>query len=96
VLPGASSQFDDIAVGIEEIRHRIERRLWSFISRRWRNTAWRRYPSSCLIADFGLVRLIYLVPGIRPNLRHSARPTSESGLRENCTSRLSERAEAGR
>jgi RNA-directed DNA polymerase len=53
----------------------IERRLWSFISKRWRNTAWRRYPSSRLIADFGLVRLIYLVPGIRPNLRQSARPT---------------------
>ena len=53
----------------------IERRLWSFISKRWRNTAWRRYPSSRLITDFGLVRLIYLVPGIRPNLRQSARPT---------------------
>src|SRR5580704_16818312 len=53
----------------------IERRLWSFISKRWRNTAWRRYPSSRLIADFGLVRLIYLVPGIRPNLRQPARPT---------------------
>ena len=24
----------------------IERRLWSFISKRWRNTAWRQYPSS--------------------------------------------------
>src|ERR1700674_4381143 len=33
-----------------------------------RNTAWRRYPSSRLITDFGLVRLIHLVPGIRPNL----------------------------
>ena len=53
----------------------IERRLWSFISKRWRNTAWRRYPSSRLITDFGLVRLIYLVPGIRPNLRQLARPT---------------------
>src|SRR5690349_7169846 len=53
----------------------IERRLWSFISKRWRNTAWRRYPSACLIADFGLVRLIHLVPGIRPNLRQPARPT---------------------
>ena len=53
----------------------VERRLWSFISKRWRNTAWRRYPSARLIADFGLVRLIYLVPGIRPNLRQSARPT---------------------
>jgi hypothetical protein len=53
----------------------IERRLWSFISKRWRNTAWRGYPTSCLIADFGLVRLIHLVPGIRPNLRQPARPT---------------------
>jgi hypothetical protein len=53
----------------------IERRLWSFIGKPWRNTAWRRYPSSRLIADFGLVRLIHLVPGIRPNLRPSARPT---------------------
>jgi RNA-directed DNA polymerase len=53
----------------------IERRLWSFISKRWRNTAWRRYPSSRLITDFGLVRLIYLVPGIQPNLRQLARPT---------------------
>jgi RNA-directed DNA polymerase len=53
----------------------IERRLWSFISKRWRNTAWRRYPSSRLITDFGLVRLIHLVPGIRSNLRPLARPT---------------------
>src|SRR5262245_63309927 len=53
----------------------IQRRLWSFISKRWRNTAWRRYPSSRLITDFGLVRLIYLVPGIRPKLRQLARPT---------------------
>ena len=35
----------------------IERRLWPFIGRRWRNTAWRRYLTSCLMADFGLVRL---------------------------------------
>jgi len=53
----------------------VERRLWSFISKRWRNTAWRQYPSSRLIDDFGLVRLIHLVPGIRPNLRQPARPT---------------------
>ena len=53
----------------------IERRLWSFVSKRWRNRAWRRYPSARLIADFGLVRLIRLVPGIRTNLRQSVRPT---------------------
>jgi len=43
----------------------IERRLLSFIARRWRNTAWRRYPTSRLVNAFGLVRLIHLVPGIR-------------------------------
>src|SRR3954463_1544383 len=43
----------------------IERRLLSFIARRWRNTAWRRYPTSRLVNEFGLVRLIHLVPGIR-------------------------------
>jgi len=53
----------------------IEPRLWSFISKRWRNTAWRGYPTSCIIADFGLVRLIHLVPGMRPTLRQPARPT---------------------
>src|SRR6476469_1993183 len=74
----------------------IERRLWSFISKRWRNTAWRRYPTSCLIADFGLVRLIHLVPGIRPKLRQPARPTGGGGWRENCTPLLSHRSEAGR
>jgi len=85
----------------EKLFHRldgwIERRLWSFISKRWRNTAWRRYPSSCLIADFGLVRLIYLVPGIRPQPSPiSATPHRKAACGKNCTSRLSERAEAGR
>jgi len=43
----------------------IERRLLSFIAQRWRNTAWRRYPTSRLVNEFGLVRLIHLVPGIK-------------------------------
>ena len=33
----------------------------SFIARRWRNTAWRRYPTPRLVNEFGLVRLIHLV-----------------------------------
>jgi group II intron reverse transcriptase/maturase len=52
----------------------IERRLWSFIAKRWRNTAWRRYPTSRLVNDFGLVRLIHLVPGIVSRPRSSKRP----------------------
>src|SRR6185503_2392101 len=43
----------------------IERRLLSFIARRWRKPAWRRYPTSRLVTAFGVVRLIHLVPGIR-------------------------------
>src|SRR3954453_15370078 len=52
----------------------IERRLFSFIARRWRNTAWRRYPTPRLGNEFGLVRLIHLVPGIRIIPRQRRRP----------------------
>ncbi len=81
----------------------IERRLWSFIAKRWRNAAWRRYPTSRLMNDFGLVRLIHLVPGIDSRPRSSKRPRRKAACgtpkvqrSKNCTSRLSERAEAGR
>ena len=52
----------------------IERRQWSFISKRWRNTAWRRYPSSCLIADFRLVRLIDLALEYDPTFAKQCDP----------------------
>src|SRR3954453_6884276 len=52
----------------------IERRLFSFIARRWRNSAWRRYPTSRLVNEFGLVRLIHLVPGIHSRPRQRRRP----------------------
>src|SRR3954469_25869056 len=52
----------------------IERRLLSFIAKRWRNTAWRRHPTSRLVNEFGLVRLIHLVPGIRIIPRQRRRP----------------------
>lgn len=42
----------------------IERRLYSFLAKRWRNAMWRRYPARCLIDDFGLVRLTHLIPGL--------------------------------
>jgi RNA-directed DNA polymerase len=52
----------------------IERRLWSFIAKRWRNAAWRRYPTARLMAEFGLVRLIRLVPGIEFHSHATRRP----------------------
>jgi hypothetical protein len=64
----------------------IERRLRLFIAKKWRNTVWRRYP---LAVDLSCARP-------QTGLEAEVAPTQESGLRENCTSRLSERAEAGR
>src|SRR3954463_15256687 len=52
----------------------IERRLFSFIARRWRNSAWRRYTTSRLVNDSGVVGLIHLVPGIRITPRQRRRP----------------------
>jgi hypothetical protein len=71
----------------------MERRLWSFIAKRWRNIAYRKYPTRRLVTELGLIRLVSLMPGI-PDAR--AASIQESGLQENCTSRLSERTEAGR
>jgi group II intron reverse transcriptase/maturase len=42
----------------------IERRLYSFLAKRWRNNMWRRYPTGRLIEEFGLVRLTHLIPGL--------------------------------
>ena len=42
----------------------IERRLYSFLAKRWRNAKWRRYPSRRLINEFGLIRLTHLIPGL--------------------------------
>jgi hypothetical protein len=42
----------------------IERRLYSFLAKRWRNGMWRRYPSRRLIDDYGLVRLTHLIPSL--------------------------------
>ena len=63
----------------------IVRRLWSHRHKRWRNAGWKQLPESKLIGEYGLVRLITLDSVLEPSLRHLC----ESGLRENCTSRLS-------
>jgi len=52
----------------------IERRLRSFIAKRWRNAVWRKYPTQRLVAELGLVRLISLVPGITKLLTPPRRP----------------------
>jgi RNA-directed DNA polymerase len=40
----------------------IERRIYSFLAKRWRNVIWRKYPK--LIEEYGLVRLTHLIPGL--------------------------------
>jgi RNA-directed DNA polymerase len=42
----------------------IEHRLYSFLAKRWRNAMWRRYPTTRLIEEFGLVRLTHFIPGL--------------------------------
>jgi RNA-directed DNA polymerase len=42
----------------------VERRIYSFLAKRWRNPMWRQYPTRRLIEEFGLVRLTHLIPGL--------------------------------
>ena len=42
----------------------IERRIYSFLAKRWRNTMWRKYPTKRLIGAYGLVRLTHLIPSL--------------------------------
>lgn len=53
---------------VRDLFHRldgwIERRLYSFLAKRWRNRMWQRYPSRRLIDEFGLVRLTHLIPSL--------------------------------
>ena len=45
----------------------IVRRIWSHRRKRWRNVGWKQLPTRKLIDEYGLVRLITLVPSL--NLR---------------------------
>ena len=60
----------------------IERRLWSFIAKRWRNTAYRKYPTRRLVTELGLIRLISLVPGITMLLTPARRPHRKAACGE--------------
>ena len=44
----------------------VVRRIWSHRHKRWRNTGWKRLPERKLIGEYGLVRLISLVPSLNP------------------------------
>jgi group II intron reverse transcriptase/maturase len=56
----------------------IERRLWSFAAKRWRNAAWRKYPTRRLVEQLGLVRLMSLVPGVTMLLTPPRRPNRKA------------------
>ena len=42
----------------------IVRRFWSQSHKRWCNAGWKQLPERRLIAEYGLVRLISLVPSL--------------------------------
>src|SRR6201989_2708557 len=43
----------------------IIRRLWSHRTKRWRNAAWREYPTKRLRTEFKLVSLVSLIPSLQ-------------------------------
>lgn len=49
----------------------IIRRLWSHRTKRWRNAAWREYPTRRMRGEFKLVSLVSLIPSLRPRKAHS-------------------------
>jgi group II intron reverse transcriptase/maturase len=56
---------------VRRLFHRLDRwivrRLWSHRFKRWRNAGWKRLPERRLYGEFGLVKLIALIPSL--NLR---------------------------
>src|SRR5262249_52654027 len=83
---------------VRRLFHRLDgwivQRLYASVAKRGRNAMGRRYPTSRLITEVGLVRLTHLLPGLGKRGGHEGE-AQESGLRENCTSRLIERTEGG-
>ena len=43
----------------------IIRRLWSHRAKRWRNAAWKEYPTKRLRTEFKLVSLVSLIPSLQ-------------------------------
>jgi RNA-directed DNA polymerase len=44
----------------------VVRRLWSHHHRRWRCAGWKKYPARRFRGELGLIRLISLIPSLRP------------------------------
>ena len=42
----------------------IQQRIYSFLAKGWRNKMWRKYPTRRLMGEYGLVRLIHLIPSL--------------------------------
>ena len=47
-----------------QVKVGLIRRLWSHRAKRWRNRGWKDYPVRRLCAEFKLVRLVSLIPGL--------------------------------
>lgn len=53
---------------VRRLFHRLDgwiaQRIYSFMAKRWRNRMYRKYPVKRLVEEYGLVRLINLVPSL--------------------------------
>jgi len=49
----------------------IVRRLWSFVSKRWRNTCWKVYPERRLYEELGLVNLVAMIPSLESKRKNA-------------------------
>jgi RNA-directed DNA polymerase len=69
VIPGWGQYF--CKAHVRRLFHRLDRwivrRVWSHRFKRWRNAGWKRLPERRLYGEFGLVKLIALIPSL--NLR---------------------------
>ena len=45
----------------------IIQRIWSHCTKRWRNTGWKKLPEKRLYGELGLVKLIHLIPSLKPS-----------------------------
>ena len=51
-----------------QLDHWIVHRMWSHHYKRWRNVGWKRWPTSRLREELGLVSLIRLIPSLQRSL----------------------------
>jgi hypothetical protein len=51
--------------GFHQLDGWMIRRLWSHRAKRWRNAAWKEYPTAWLRTEFKLVGLVSLIPSLQ-------------------------------